>query len=125
MGVKLAHALGAEVTVLSQSLSKKDDGMRLGADYFYATSNPETFKHLRGSFDLIINTVSAELDWNLYLNLLKRDGTMVVVDNARKLISKTVDVTVTSVLQTTAGKMIFGRYDDRMQVVREVANGVA
>jgi len=53
------------------------------------------------------------------------DGTMVVVDNARKLISKTVDVTVTSVLQTTAGKMIFGRYDDRMQVVREVANGVA
>ncbi|MEO5925646.1 MAG: PIN domain-containing protein [Bryobacteraceae bacterium] len=49
------------------------------------------------------------------------DGTMVVVDNARKLISKTVDVTVTSVLQTTAGKMIFGRYDDRMQVVREAA----
>jgi uncharacterized protein YacL len=53
------------------------------------------------------------------------DGTMVVVDNARKLISKTVDVTVTSVLQTTAGKMIFGRYDDRMQVVREAAGGVA
>lgn len=49
------------------------------------------------------------------------DGTMVVVDNARKLISKTVDVTVTSVLQTTAGKMIFGRYDERMQVVREAA----
>ena len=41
------------------------------------------------------------------------DGTMVVVDNARKLISKTIDITVTSVLQTTAGKMIFGRYDDR------------
>jgi uncharacterized protein YacL len=53
------------------------------------------------------------------------DGTMVVVDNARKLISKTVDVTVTSVLQTTAGKMIFGRYDDRMQVVREAAGGMA
>jgi uncharacterized protein YacL len=45
------------------------------------------------------------------------DGTMVVVDNARKLISKTIDVTVTSVLQTTAGKMIFGRFDDRMHVV--------
>ena len=43
------------------------------------------------------------------------DGTMVVVDNARRLISKTVDVTVTSVLQTTAGKMIFGRYDERLQ----------
>ncbi len=45
------------------------------------------------------------------------DGTMVVVDNARKLISKTIDITVTSVLQTTAGKMIFGRFDDRMHVV--------
>jgi len=43
------------------------------------------------------------------------DGTMVVVDNARRLISKTVDITVTSVLQTTAGKMIFGRYDERLQ----------
>jgi len=43
------------------------------------------------------------------------DGTMVVVDNARRLISKTVDITVTSVLQTTAGKMIFGRYDERVQ----------
>jgi uncharacterized protein YacL len=42
------------------------------------------------------------------------DGTMVVVDNARKMISKTIDVIVTSVLQTTAGKMIFGRYDDRV-----------
>jgi uncharacterized protein YacL len=43
------------------------------------------------------------------------DGTMVVVDNARRMISKTVDVTVTSVLQTTAGKMIFGKYDERAQ----------
>ena len=45
------------------------------------------------------------------------DGTMVVVDNARRLISKTIDITVTSVLQTTAGKMIFGRYDDRQHAV--------
>jgi len=45
------------------------------------------------------------------------DGTMVVVDNARKMISKTIDVTVTSVLQTTAGKMIFGRFDDRVHTV--------
>jgi uncharacterized protein YacL len=60
------------------------------------------------------------------------DGTMVVVENARKLISKTIDVTVTSVLQTTAGKMIFGRFDERVHVIhggdrgsREVAGGVA
>jgi len=79
MGVKLAHAMGAEVTVLSQSLRKREDGKRLGADHFYATSDPETFKRLKGSFDLIINTVSADMDWNLYLDLLKVDGSFVVV----------------------------------------------
>jgi uncharacterized zinc-type alcohol dehydrogenase-like protein len=79
MGVKLAHALGAEVTVLSQSLKKQADGKRLGADHFYATSDPETFTKLKGYFDLIINTVSAGIDWNEYLSLLKVDGTMVVV----------------------------------------------
>ena len=79
MGVKLAHALGAEVTVLSQSLSKEADGKRLGADHYFATSSAETFEKLAGTFDLIINTVSAALDWNQYLSLLKVDGTMVVV----------------------------------------------
>lgn len=79
MGVKLAHALGAEVTVLSQSLTKQADGKRLGADHFYATSDPETFTKLKGYFDLVINTVSAQIDWNQYLALLKVDGAMVVV----------------------------------------------
>jgi uncharacterized protein YacL len=45
------------------------------------------------------------------------DGTMVVVDNAKRMISKTIDIAVTSVLQTTAGKMIFGKFDDRMHAV--------
>jgi len=79
MGVKLAHALGAEVTVLSQSLKKQADGKRLGADHYYATSDAETFTKLKGTFDLIINTVSAQLDWSEYLSLLKVDGTMVIV----------------------------------------------
>jgi uncharacterized zinc-type alcohol dehydrogenase-like protein len=79
MGVKFAHALGAEVTVLSQSLKKQEDGKRMGAKYYYATSDPETFKKLAGSFDFILNTVSAEQDLNQYLNLLDRDGTMVLV----------------------------------------------
>jgi uncharacterized zinc-type alcohol dehydrogenase-like protein len=79
MGVKYAHALGAHVTVLSQSLSKEADGKRLGADAYYATSDPQTFERLANTFDLIINTVSAPLDWNAYLSLLKVDGTMVVV----------------------------------------------
>jgi alcohol dehydrogenase (NADP+) len=79
MGVKLAHALGAEVTVLSQSLKKQADAKRLGADHFYATSDPETFTRLQGYFDLLINTVSAEMDWNEYLGLLKVDASMVLV----------------------------------------------
>ena len=79
MGVKIAHAMGANVTVLSQSLAKADDGARMGADRYYATSDPDTFTTLAASFDLIINTVSAELDWNQYLGLLKVDGALVVV----------------------------------------------
>jgi uncharacterized zinc-type alcohol dehydrogenase-like protein len=79
MGVKIAHALGAEVTVLSQSLKKVEDGKRMGADHFYATSDPETFKKLASYFDLIINTVSADMDLNQYLNLLKVDGSLVLV----------------------------------------------
>jgi uncharacterized zinc-type alcohol dehydrogenase-like protein len=79
MGVKLAHAMGAEVSVLSHSMRKKEDAMRMGADFFYATSDATTFKNLQGRFDLIINTVSAEMDWNAVLNLLKLDGSMVVV----------------------------------------------
>jgi uncharacterized zinc-type alcohol dehydrogenase-like protein len=79
MAVKIAHAMGAEVTVLSQSLRKKDDGLALGADAFHATSDPETFRALRNSFDLIVNTVSAPLDVEAYLRLLALDGTMVNV----------------------------------------------
>jgi len=79
MAVKLAAAMGAEVTVLSQSLKKMEDGLRLGADAYYATSDPETFEKLAGSFDLIVNTVSANLDLNAYVGLLTVDGTLVQV----------------------------------------------
>ncbi|MDQ6728794.1 MAG: zinc-binding dehydrogenase, partial [Actinomycetota bacterium] len=79
MGVKIAHAMGAEVTVLSQTLNKEQDGRKLGADHFYATSDKETFKKLRGHFDLIVNTVSAKLPIDSYLSLLRVNGTMVNV----------------------------------------------
>ena len=77
MAVKLASAMGANVTVLSQSLKKMEDGLRLGAREYYATSDPETFIKLAGSFDLILNTVSANLDLGRYINLLDVDGTLV------------------------------------------------
>jgi uncharacterized zinc-type alcohol dehydrogenase-like protein len=79
MGVKIAHALGAEVTVLSQTLSKKDDGLAMGADHYYATSDDQTFDDLANTFDLIVNTVSATLPMDKYLSLLRLNGTIVNV----------------------------------------------
>ncbi|MGK4584109.1 NAD(P)-dependent alcohol dehydrogenase [Kitasatospora sp. HPMI-4] len=79
MGVKIAKAMGAEVTVLSQSLRKQEDGLRLGADHFHATSDPATFTELAGTFDLIVSTVSAPVDLDAYLGLLAVDGTLVNV----------------------------------------------
>lgn len=79
VAVKLAHAMGAEVSVLSQSLKKQEDGLRLGADRYYATSDEATFTDLAGYFDLIINTVSAPIDISSYLGLLTVGGALVNV----------------------------------------------
>ena len=87
MGVKIAHALGAQVTVLSHSRKKLGDAKRMGAHHFYVTSDPKTFENLKGYFDLIVNTVSVELDLNQYTNLLALDGTMVIVGLPEKEMS--------------------------------------
>ncbi|WIB00601.1 NAD(P)-dependent alcohol dehydrogenase [Curtobacterium sp. MCBA15_012] len=79
MAVKIAVALGAEVTVLSQTTSKQEDSLRYGAKAHFATKDPATFEQLAGSFELIINTVSAKLDMQAYLGLLQVDGTLVNV----------------------------------------------
>ncbi len=79
MAVKIARAMGAEVAVISRSRNKEADAKRLGAHHYHATAEAGTFEKLAKSFDLIICTVSVDLDWNQYLGLLKRDGTMVVL----------------------------------------------
>lgn len=79
MGVKIAHALGAEVTVLSQSHAKEEDAFKLGADHFFATSDEGTFDRLKGSLDLIVNTVSAAIPIDAYLSTLQLNGTLVNV----------------------------------------------
>ncbi|WP_280420460.1 NAD(P)-dependent alcohol dehydrogenase [Nocardia carnea] len=79
MAVKIAAALGAEVTVLSHSLSKQEDGKRFGAQHYYATSDKQIFRELRSHFDLIINTVSADLPIDDYMKLLRLGGTLVVL----------------------------------------------
>ena len=79
MAVKLAAAMGAQVTVLSTSESKRDAALALGAQDFAATRDPAVFKTLARSFDFIIDSVSGEHDYNAYLSLLKVDGTMVLL----------------------------------------------
>ena len=79
MALKIAKAMGAKVAVLSRSRNKEADAKRLGADYYYATGEEGAFEKLAKTFDLIICTVSSDLDWNKYLATLKRDGTMVIL----------------------------------------------
>ncbi len=79
MGVKLAASMGAEVTVFSTSPSKEEDAKKLGAHHFVVTKDPENMKSLKGKFDFILDTVSANHDLNVYLNLLKLNGAMVIV----------------------------------------------
>ena len=79
MGVKIGAAMGAHVTVLSHSESKREDAMRLGASDFLVTREPAMFTEHAGRFDFILDTVSAKHDYNAYLGLLRLDGTMVLV----------------------------------------------
>ena len=79
MAVKFAAALGAEVTVLSTSTGKEADAKALGAHKFVATKEAEQLKSVGNYFDFIINTVSAQLDLATYVNLLRRDGTMILL----------------------------------------------
>ncbi len=79
LAVKIAVAMGARVTVLSQSLKKREDGLRLGAEDYYATGDESTFETLRSSFDLILNTVSSEVPVDSYLAMLRVGGAMVNV----------------------------------------------
>ena len=79
MAVKFGRAFGAEVTVLSQSETKREDAARLGAADFALTSKADTFGGFARRFDFILDTVSAAHDYSAYLDLLKTDGTMILV----------------------------------------------
>ncbi len=79
MAVKLASAMGAEVTMLSTSASKEADARKLGATGFGLTSDDATFKRLAGRFDLIIDTISAPHDYNKFLGMLRIEGAMVLL----------------------------------------------
>ncbi|MDD7930263.1 NAD(P)-dependent alcohol dehydrogenase [Microbacterium thalli] len=107
MAVKIAVAMGADVTVLSQTTSKQDDSLRFGAKAHYATKDADTFRKLAGSFDLIINTVSAKINVGDYLGLLQAEGAMVNVGAP----SEPLEVPAFALIaggRTWAGSMIGG-----------------
>ncbi|MBK9442923.1 MAG: NAD(P)-dependent alcohol dehydrogenase [Comamonadaceae bacterium] len=79
MGVKLAHAMGAQVVLFTTSPTKVADGLRLGADEVCISTDPEQLARLAGQLDFILNTVAAPHQLDTYLQLLKRDGTMTLV----------------------------------------------
>lgn len=107
MGVKFASALGAEVTVLSHSKTKEADALRMGAAHFVDTKNEDWHKGLKKQFDLILNTVSADLDLEPYLSTLKTDGTLVVIGLPGKPYSVNAG-TLLDGRRSIAGSMIGG-----------------
>jgi uncharacterized zinc-type alcohol dehydrogenase-like protein len=84
MGVKFAHALGAHVAVFTTSLNKKEDALRLGADEVVLSRNADEMQKHAGSFDFILDAVSADHDINAYINLLRRDGNITLVGAPEK-----------------------------------------
>ncbi|OCT11334.1 alcohol dehydrogenase [Paenibacillus pectinilyticus] len=79
IAIQFAHAMGAEVSVLSRGKDKENEALSFGADHYFSTINTETFNMLAGRFDLILNTVSAPIDVDVYLSLLRVDGTLINV----------------------------------------------
>jgi uncharacterized zinc-type alcohol dehydrogenase-like protein len=107
MGLKFAHALGAETTVFSHSPEKEADAKSMGADHFVVTKDIKNLEKLNKSYDLILNTVSADLDLEPYLQLLKLDGTLVVIGLPGKPYSINAG-TLLGQRRSLAGSMIGG-----------------
>src|ERR1019366_5219887 len=84
MGVKFAHALGAQLVVFTTSPKKKEDALRLGADEVVVSRNADEMKKHAGSFDFILDAVSADHDINAYIQLLRRDGNITLVGAPEK-----------------------------------------
>ena len=105
LGVKFAAAMGAEVTVFSHSAKKEADARRLGAHHFVNTSEPKALKPLRMRFDLILNTVSADLDLRPYLEALRLNGTLVLIGLPGKPI-QVMAGTLLNQRRSIAGSMI-------------------
>lgn len=107
MGLKFAHAMGAHVTIFSHSEKKKNDAMAMGANEFIANPSEEYFKKNADSFDLILNTVSVDVNLEQYLSLLRLDGTLVLIGLPGKPYSVPAGVLLNK-RRRLAGSMIGG-----------------
>lgn len=124
MGVKLAASMGADVTVFSTSPTKEADARELGAHNFVVTKNPENLATLAGQFDFILDTVSAAHDLNMYLNLLRTNGAMVIVG----VPEKPAEVHAFSLIgnnRVLAGSMIGGIAETQEMLDYCAANDIA
>ena len=124
LGVKFAVALGAEVTVLSQSLSKQEDGLRMGAAHYYATSDEATFTECERRFDLVLNTVSANLELDKYLGLVARGGTFIEVGLPVEALDFSADALINPRL-SIGGSMIGGVAETQEMLDFAAEHGVA
>ena len=123
MGVKFGVAFGAEVTVLSTSPSKEADAKKLGAHKFVVTTDKQQTKNVKGYFDFILDTVSAQHDVNMYLGMLKTEGTMVLVG----VPPEAVPVHAFSLIpkrKTLAGSMIGGIHETQEMLDYCAANNI-
>jgi uncharacterized zinc-type alcohol dehydrogenase-like protein len=107
MGVKFAVSFGAEVSVISTSLSKKEDAVRLGAAHFLLSTDPEQMKKYQGYFDVVLDTVSANHDYTPYLDLLDLEGKLLVVGLPEKAPSVSPFSLITN-RRSITGSMIGG-----------------
>ena len=124
LGVQLAAAMGAEVTVLSHTVAKAADSRRFGAVEHRATSDPATFEDLQRSFDLIVVTLSVPLDLDAYLGLLRKDGTLVLVGLPPDALALTAG-TIADGRRSLAGSCIGGMDETQEMLDFCAAHGVA
>jgi uncharacterized zinc-type alcohol dehydrogenase-like protein len=124
MGVKFARAMGANVTVLSTSASKREDALQLGADEFIATRDPDVFKRNANRFHFILDTIAAKHDINSYLGLLRRNGRLVQVGAPPEPLSLAVFNLIQN-RRTIAGSMIGGLAETQEMLDFCGKNGIA
>lgn len=123
LAVKFAAAMGADVTVLSTSSKKQADAKGLGASDFADTTNADTFNRLAGHFDLILNTVSASVNYDAYISLLKRDGTLVLLGLTDSPVSFNAFGLITK-RRSVAGSMIGGIHETQEMLDFCAENGI-